>query len=118
KQTKALVVLWGTTSEEATWRAIAQWVRDGGVLIFSDGLGPLRTVGGDTAIHGEVIEADPSKGRIVVQERGGDDISYRAFITATLADAPELSEATRQMIAADGREDGVYVTLCQDELLW
>lgn len=118
KDTKALMIVWGTTSEETTWRAIHEWVRDGGVLLFSDGLGPLRTVGGNTAIHREVIEGDPGRGRIVIQRPGGDDIAYRDFLTESLADAPELSAGTKQMIEADGREDGVYVTLLEDELLW
>lgn len=118
KETKALVILWGTTSEAETWQAIHQWVRDGGLLLFSDGLGPLRTVGGDTKIHDQVILGDPGKGEILVQKRGGNDIAYRDFLTHALAGSGRLSPRTRQMIAADGREDGVYVTLCENELLW
>jgi hypothetical protein len=116
--TKALVILFGTTSERKVWDAVQQWVDDGGVLIFSEGLGKLRTVEGDRDVHERLIERKPVKGRVVVQEGGGDDMAYREFITAALASCEQLAPNTRRMVQSDGKEDGAYVTLCEDELLW
>ena len=115
---KVLVIAWGTTAEASTWREIADWVRGGGVLVFTDGMGPLRSVGGDTAIDDEVLKGDPGLGRIVIETDGGDEMAYRDFVTRTLRDCERLSPRTRRMLAADGREDGVYVTLTDEGLLW
>jgi len=117
----ALILLWGNTSEAATWTAIADWVRRGGLLCYADGIGTLRTVEGDTAPHAALLgeNADRGAGRVARFAGDADSADYRAFLARELAQAPELSKATRRMVAADGRDDHVYVTLSGPrELLW
>jgi hypothetical protein len=118
KNTRALVLLFGTTSEKEVWETIHQWVQDGGVLLYGDGVGVLRTVEGDTSVHEKLIKGSPGNGRIFIQPGGGDDIGYRDFITTSLAACDRLSLPTRRMIVSDGKEDGAYVTLFEGELLW
>ena len=113
RNTKALVLLFGTVFEKDVWDAIEKWVReDGGVLVYGDGVGKLRTV------EGAAISLEAIKDQMLIQQGGGDDASYRDFITISLASCETLSPDTRRMISADGREDGAYVTLCEGELLW
>lgn len=118
---KALILLEGNTSEDWVWRRIAAWVRGGGLLIYPDGMGRLRTVEGDESFHNEIVgpNAHRGKGRVLVFHGDGGSKEYRAFLVKELAAAPELSAETRAMISADGVEDHVYVTLCSpNELLW
>ncbi len=121
KRVKALVLLEGNTSEDWVWRRIAAWVRAGGLLLYPDGMGRLRTVEGDERYHNEIIgpNADRGRGRVLIFHGDGRTAEYRDFVTRELAAAPELSANTRAMIAHDGVEDHVYVTLCSpNELLW
>src|SRR5207253_2572728 len=97
------------------------WVRQGGLLIFSEGMGKFRSVEGDewpyTSIIG--VNANRGKGRVLAFDGRGDSADYRAYLAQSLASAPELSPRSRAMVAADGEEDGLYVSLCApDELLW
>lgn len=118
---RALVLLWGNTAEAETWTAIADWVRRGGLLCYADGLGTLRTIEGDTAPHAALLGggADLGAGRVIRYTGEAGSADYRAMIARALAQAPELSKAARRMVAADGREDHVYVTQTGPrELLW
>jgi len=129
---KALILLDGNTSESDIWNRVVEWVRNGGLLLYADGIGRLRTVEGDERFHemlfGAHADVDPplkgpqgdvGKGRAVVFHGASKEETYRAFLTDTLRSAPELSPATRRMLDLDGVEDGVFVTLCaSNELLW
>jgi hypothetical protein len=111
----------GNTAEERTWDAIMAWVRSGGLLLSPDGMGRLRTVEGDEEPHERLFGAGArsGKGRTVTFSGFGQTAPYREFVTRELAKASSLSAGTRAMIAGDGKEDGVYVTLCApNELLW
>jgi hypothetical protein len=118
---KALILLAGNTSEEKVWRAITAWVRGGGLLLYADGMGRLRTVEGDESVHNALFaaDADLGQGRVVTFAGPNNSLECRAFVTRALAAAPELSPGTRAMIKADGEEDNVFVSLCdKNELLW
>jgi hypothetical protein len=113
RNVKALVLLFGTVFEKDVWEAIEKWVRDdGGVLVYGEGVGNVRTVEGDDKL------IDRIKDKIFIQKGGGDDASYRDFVTTSLASCEKLAPQTRRMIRSDGKEDGAYVTLCEGELLW
>lgn len=121
EQFKALLLLWGNTAEKESWERIVDWVRRGGLLITADSLGPLRTVEGDTFPNDTLLgeNADLGKGRVVCFNGPFEDMKYRRFIAATLAEAPELSKVTRHMAAGDGREDNVFATAVgRQRLLW
>jgi hypothetical protein len=121
KEVKALILLDGNTSEERTWDAIIDWVKGGGVLFYADGMGRLRNVEGNEGVHDRLFgpNAAIGKGRAFVFAGSGKNTEYRAFICAALAGAKQLSENTRAMVTADGKEDGLFVTLCEPgELLW
>ena len=115
----ALVLLWGNVAEESTWRTIADWVRAGGLLVLPGDLGPLRTVEGDpwpdAALTGQ---AKAGRGQIRTSPLPGKSAGYRDFVVQTLAASPRLDDLTRKMIAMDGLDDGVFVTACENELLW
>jgi hypothetical protein len=113
KGVRALVLLWGTTAEKATWDAIDQWVRQGGLLLYADGIGRLRTVEGDESVNDTLFgaNADHGGGRTAVFNGPGNSAEYRRFLSDALAKAPELSRATRAMVAADGREDRIFNTV-------
>lgn len=121
EQFKALVLLWGNTAERETWDRIADWVRRGGLLVTADGIGPLRTVEGDTTPNDVLLggETGAGKGRVLCFPGSGDEPQYKRFIATSLSEAPELSKITRYMAAVDGREDNVFVTATgRQELLW
>jgi Glycosyl hydrolase family 14 len=118
---KALILMDGNVSEGAVWAAVTDWVRNGGVVLYADGMGRLRTVEGDEACHDALLgkEADHGKGRVETFAGDPDTVEYRAFLAEKLAQAEELLPATRAMAALDGEEDGVFVTVCApNELLW
>ncbi len=118
QRVKALILLHGNVSEAAVWRKIAEWVAAGGLVLYADGVGRLRTVEGDESWHDRILKPS-GKGRALTFHGRGDGPEFRQFLSSTLANARELSPMTRQMVAADGVEDGVFVTLCApDELLW
>lgn len=120
-QFKALLLLWGNTAEKETWEHILEWVRQGGVLITADSIGALRTVEGDTSVNETFRgkDSDLGKGRVLCFSGQYDSPAYRRFITESLAQAPELSKATRNMMNVDGREDKVFVTVtAPQQLLW
>jgi len=121
RNTRALVLLWGTTAEKATWDAITAWVRQGGVLLYADGIGRLRTVEGDESVNDALFApaTDHGHGRVSLFNGPNKSPVYRRFLSETLAKAPELSRATRAMVNADGREDQVFVTVAgPNTLLW
>ena len=113
KGVRALVLLWGTTAEQSTWDTIAQWVRQGGLLLYADGIGRLRNVEGDESVNDTLFgaNADHGGGRTAVFNGPGNSAEYRRFLSDALAKAPELSRATRAMVAADGREDRIFNTV-------
>ena len=118
---KALLLLWGDTAEHETWERILGWVRQGGLLIMADSLGALRTVEGDTAFNDAFRGngADLGEGRVLRFAGAVDSPAYRRFITESIARAPELSKATRNMARMDGCEDNVFVTVTAPQrLLW
>ena len=118
KRVKALILMHGSVSEAATWSRIADWVAAGGLIIYADGMGRLRSVEGDDSWHDRILKPS-GKGRAVTYAGHGLSAEFREFAAKTLAAAPELSAATRAMVAADGVEDTVFVTLCEPgELLW
>jgi hypothetical protein len=121
KKVRALVMLWGTTAEKNTWDAVAGWVRQGGLLLYADGIGRLRTVEGDESVHDALFgpNADRGGGRTAVFNGACNSAEYRQFLSETLAAARELSRATRAMVAADGREDRIFNTVIgPNTLLW
>lgn len=116
---RALVLLWGSVAEAATWRTIADWVKQGGLLLRPGDLGTLRTVEGDPWPDAALsAQADPGKGQIRASAHAGNSAGYRDLLAQTLAAAPQLDAPTRQMIALDGQEDHVFVNACENELLW
>jgi hypothetical protein len=121
KRIKALILLQGNVSEAPVWQAITNWVRAGGVMLYPDSMGRLRTVEGDMTPHEALFgpRASHGTGRVLTFPVGGQPGAYHALLARALANAPELSPETRAMVAADGEEDGFYVTLCAPrELLW
>jgi len=121
KRTKALILLHGNVAEGKVWQAILDWVRRGGLLLAPTGMGRLRDVEGNDAYHDALFgpQAKLGKGRVLLFNGAGNSAEYRAFLSASLATAGELSSNTRAMVLADGKEDQVFVTLCTpNELLW
>jgi hypothetical protein len=117
KDTKALVLLFGTTFEKRVWDEIAKWVRGGGVLVWGESVGKPRTVEGDASLIDSLL-VKPASGTVFAQSGSGDDTAYRDFIASSLASCDKLSPPTRRMVSSDGKEDGAFVTLCDGELLW
>lgn len=118
---KALILMHGNVAEASVWHNIANWVQRGGLLLYADGMGHLRTVEGDESAHVLLLgpNAQLGKGRALTFAGDGKSLEYRAFLAKSLASALELSPASRAMVAADGAEDNIFVTLCAPrELLW
>jgi hypothetical protein len=129
---KALILLDGNTSEADVWAKVVECVHSGGLLLYADGMGRLRTVEGDERFHEALFgtqanvnhplngaQGDVGKGRSVAFHGDNKGEAYRAFLTEQLRSARELSPATRRMLALDGAEDEAFVTLCApNELLW
>lgn len=118
---RALVLLSGNTAEAAVWLHIRRWVEAGGLLLYPDGMGRLRTVEGDETPHTELFGpgALHGQGRVLWFAGSGDSAAYRAFVIHELRRAGELSAEAKAVLAADGEEDGVYVTPLEGgELLW
>ncbi len=116
KNIKALILMNGSTAEADTWKRIADWRAQGGVILYPTSMGMLRTVEGkdmdDLVLKGE-------GGRVLTFNGDASGSAYRDYIVDQLRDAPELSSDTRTMIKADGVEDLVYCTLlAPDKLLW
>lgn len=118
KRVKALILMHGSISEAAVWSRIAEWVEAGGLLLYADGMGRLRSVEGDDSWHDRIVRPQ-GKGRSVVFKGLGNTGDFRDFAAKTLADAPELSAGTRAMVTEDGRDDRVFATLLEgNRLLW
>lgn len=119
ERVKALILLEGSVSEAKTWQAITEWVRQGGVLFYADGMGRLRTVEGDDSPYRNLlgVDANQGKGRVLVFHGNPDSAEYRAFVTGELAKLDRLSPAVRAMVQGDGQEDGVFVAACKPNLL-
>lgn len=120
KRTKALVLMQGAVSEAAVWKAIAEWRAKGGLVLAADGIGTLHTVEGDNAPNAEVLGSGVggrAGGRVVLYKGNPRDRAYRDFVVAQLGVAPELSPATRAMVTQDGKEDNVFVSLCEPGVL-
>lgn len=118
---KALLLLWGNTAEKETWERILAWVQRGGLLITAETIGVLQTVEGDTAINDALLGENAALGcgRVLCFSGQYDSPAYRRFLTDSLAEAPELRKATRNMMRMDGREDNVFVTVtAPQQLLW
>ncbi|HEY3268409.1 MAG TPA: family 14 glycosylhydrolase [Armatimonadota bacterium] len=109
---KALFLLQGTVAEQGTWQRIADWVRAGGLLIAPAGLAPLTAVEGEPAALTPLLSpgAETGKGRVLLFNGPPDSEEYRAFLSASLAAAPELSPSTRAAIAKSA-EDGLFRTV-------
>lgn len=117
-QHRALLLLWGNVAEASTWQAMAAWVKQGGLLLRPGDLGTLQTVEGANWPNVALAAAHSGKGRIVASDQAGNTAAFREFLSRQLLAAPELDSLTRQMIALDGQEDNVFVTACDNELLW
>jgi hypothetical protein len=91
------------------------------LLVRAEGEGQLHTVEGDTKPFGDLL-AHPDrlgKGAVLGIDAKGKDEKFRQFATDVLSKAPQLSPESRAMVSADGKEDGLFVTLVRDEgLLW
>lgn len=121
KGVKVLILLNGNIAEAASWQRILDWVRLGGVVYYPAGMGHLTTVEGDETPHQLFFgkNFDHGKGRVVSFPGKGDSAEYRDLLSRRLPEAKELSADTRAMVAADGKEDSVFVSLCKPrELVW
>ncbi len=124
KHVKALVLLQGNIAESRTWQEVNEWVKKGGLLLYPEGMGRLRTVDGSDAPYELLFgrSAKTGKGRALSFNGLGKSAEYREFVTRTLKIAPELSAETRAMIVADGKEDNAFVTVhhtsAGSKLLW
>ncbi|MBI5095210.1 MAG: beta-galactosidase [Candidatus Hydrogenedentes bacterium] len=118
---KALILIAGNVAEVETWKRIQTWVRKGGLLLYADGVGRLRSVEGDERAHDALFGANArlGRGRVAVFHGDNAGTEYRTFLSRDLATARELAPATRAMVSADGKEDGVLVSVCPaDTLSW
>jgi hypothetical protein len=112
---KALIIVGAKVFDEPVLQAIEQWVAKGGLVLIDDFPDGIRLVDGP-AQHLNSTGA----GRVLRPRQGSSEsAAWQNFVTATLADAPELSPATRAMIKADGQDDGLFVTVLEGgDLLW
>ena len=114
KNAKALILLAGNIAESETWAAITAWARAGGLVLYADGMGRLRTVEGSESPQDALLglgALGATGGRVSVFNGDGATPEYRTFLTRELRVAKELSPATRAMVTADGEEDGVFATV-------
>jgi hypothetical protein len=116
KHVKALILMNGASAEPDTWKRIAAWKAQGGLILYPSSMGALQTVDGkqmdDLVLKG-------NGGRALVFDGDAASSAYRDFLVSSLRDAPELSPGTRAMVKADGVDDQVYCTLASpDALLW
>lgn len=116
KHIKALILMNGSTAESDTWKRIADWRAQGGVILYPTSMGTLHTVEGKD-MNDLVLKG--SGGRVLTFNGDAGGSAYRDFIVNQLRAAPELSSETRTMLDADGVEDQVYCTLLSpNKLLW
>jgi hypothetical protein len=98
--------------ERETAEVISNWLKDGGLLIRTGK--KLHMVEGD-----DLAFDDVGHGAILSTDDDGKSEKFRAFAAEVLSKAPQLSPQSRAMVAADGKEDGLFVTLVEnDTLLW
>ncbi|MCA1596819.1 MAG: family 14 glycosylhydrolase, partial [Chloroflexi bacterium] len=100
KNIKALILMKGNVAEAGTWRRIAEWVQQGGLLIYPEGMGPLKTVEGGEEFQSLLMGANPrtGRGRVVTYPGNGEQPPYRDFLTHTLAGDSGLSGGTQAMV--------------------
>jgi len=120
KKHQALVVLLGNTFESKVLDEIQKWQSKGGLLIYADGIGRVRTVEGDESMNDLLFGEEMIDAKNVAVFNGEPSLAeYREFVTKTLREAKQISPATKAMVALDGKEDGVFVTLTKpNEVLW
>lgn len=117
---KALILMHGSVSEPQVWSAVSEWIKRGGLVLYPEGMGRLRTPEGDASWHDRVLGPENrGRGRVLTFSGPGRRPEYRAWLVQQLREAPELGAGTRAMLREDGEEDNVFVTLCEpSELLW
>ncbi|HPO17169.1 MAG TPA: beta-galactosidase [Candidatus Hydrogenedentes bacterium] len=118
---KALILVQGNIAEANVWQKITEWVREGGLITYPDGMGRLRSVEGDESVHEALLgpDADAGKGRVLKFSGLGNNAAYRGFLSMHLPETPELSKRSRAMIRADGREDNLFVALVDSRtMIW
>ena len=113
KNSRALVLLAGNVAETATWTRVRDWVRQGGILLYPDGMGRLRTVEGNEEVSEALFGGSPAvgRGRVLAFHGLGDSADYGLFAARALSEAPELSADTRKMARLGMAADGVFSTV-------
>ena len=115
KSIKALVLMHGDVMEKATWEVISKWLENGGLLVCAQGKESLHSVEGEALKNPDPLD----RGAVLSIDADGKAEKFRQFAADVLSKAPQLSASSRAMVAADGKQDGKFVTLIEpDQLLW
>ena len=113
----------GTTAEKGVWDASTMGAIAAGCWYTARASGRLRTVEGDVRIHDGSSSQDPKRFESscrnpTAPRRSRTNGVSRLHHHRRSRRARSPFGPTRRMIRSDGKEDGAYVTLCDDELLW
>jgi hypothetical protein len=115
---KVLVFLWGAVTEKPVLARIDQWVRHGGVLVFSPRpRGLPETVEGDASIAKKWMAGDVGRGKVIPWQ--GDLIpsqSYVEFLRDLLLNTPSLQPRTRDALRMEKAPSVFWSVLANGKL--
>jgi Glycosyl hydrolase family 14 len=103
---KVLILLKGNTSEASTWAKIKQWLRAGGIVIYADSIGSLRTVEGAPE---NMLTEDAGKGKVIRYAGSANGQEYGRFIASTLLAESGVGARFKAMLRASA--GGVFASV-------
>ena len=125
---KVVVFLWGEVTERPVLGALERWVQQGGVLIYPQALGQLRSVEGDESVFREFFETTQHKqarpdwsetrvgsGLCYLFTGEGEWLErYCREAAGLLSGAEQLLPITRAMLQVQGDIADLYLTALAD----
>jgi hypothetical protein len=129
---KALVFLWGEVTEAPVLEAMRRWVEQGGIIVYPEAIGRLRTVEGDDAVFRALFEGGAGRAAAARWREAtyGQGIAYKfsgagewleRYCEKTgglLSESDRLLPITREVLRLQAETPELYLTALADGRLF
>lgn len=119
---KALVMVWGNTTEKAVLDRIGAWVESGGVVLYPDRElsreGPLQSIEGDSSVFKRWQKGETGKGKALLFHGQTEPFTaYVEFARRELAKLPSLRAPIRAALAINKPSETFWTVMDDGRLL-